>query len=126
MYTTTTYGTSGATQMPELSPAVIIFYIAIAIFELIVMWKIFAKAGQPGWAALIPIYDVIVLLKIVKMDWWHILIMLIPGAMIVYGILLPYKLATAFGKSTGFAVLTIFFSSIMFPVLAFGSAKYEG
>ena len=126
MYTTTTYTTTSAAEMPQMSPAMIVFEIALIIFELIVMWKIFVKAGQPGWAAIIPIYDIIVLLKVVKMAWWHILIMLIRGAAIVYAILVPYKLAKAFGKSTGFAVLTIFFSTIMYPILAFGSAKYEG
>ena len=126
MYTTTTYGTT-ATQMPTISPAMWIFYIAIAIFMIVVYWKIFEKAGQPGWAAIIPIYNIVVLLKILKMDWWHILIMLfVPFAAAVYGIIMNYKLALKFGKDTGFAVLTIFFSIITLPILAFGSAKYEG
>ena len=124
MYTTTTYG---QTNMPEVSPVVWIFYIAVIIFELVALWKIYEKAGQPGWAAIIPIYNIVVLLKIVKMDWWHILIMLfVPFAVIVYDIILNYKLAIKFGKSTGFAVLSIFFSEITMPIIAFGSSKYEG
>lgn len=105
----------------------IIFYIAVIIFMLIVMWKIYAKAGQPGWAAIIPIYNLVVMFRIIKMEWWHILIMLfVPFAQIVYAILIPVKLAKVFGKSTGFGVLSIFFSIICYPILAFGSAKYEG
>ncbi len=105
----------------------IIFYIAVIVFMLIVMWKIYAKAGQPGWAAIIPIYNLVVMFKIIKMDWWHILIMIfVPFAQIVYSILIPIKLAKVFGKSTGFGVLSIFFSIICYPILAFGSAKYEG
>lgn len=105
----------------------IIFYIAVIVFMLIVMWKIYAKAGQPGWAAIIPIYNLVVMFRIIKMEWWHILIMLfVPFAQIVYAILIPLKLAKVFGKSTGFGVLSIFFSIICYPILAFGSAKYEG
>lgn len=126
MYTTTTYSTQTA-QMPQISPAMWIFYIALMVFELIVMWKIYEKAGQPGWAAIVPIYNIVVFFKIIDMDWWHILIMLfVPFAAVVYGIIMPYKLSLKFGKSTGFAVLAIFFSSIMYPILAFSSAKYEG
>ncbi len=114
-------------ESTAMSPLVLVFYIAFIVFEIIVLWKIFAKAGQPGWAAIVPIYNFVVLFKIIKMDWWHILILLfVPGASIVYGILIPLKLAKAFGKSTAFAVLSIFFSTITFPILAFGSAKYEG
>ena len=124
MYTTTTYQT---TEMPQISPVVWIFYIAIIVVELVSMWKIYEKAGQPGWAAIVPIYNIVVLLKIVKMDWWHVLIMLfVPFAAVVYGIILPYKVATSFGKDQGFAILSVFFSTITYPILAFGSAKYEG
>lgn len=124
MYTTTTYQT---TQMPQVSPIVWVFYIALIVFELIVMWKIYEKAGQPGWASIVPIYNIIVLLKILKMDWWHVLIMLfVPFAAGIYGIIMSYKLALAFGKDKGFAILSIFFSAITYPIIAFGSAKYEG
>ena len=127
MYTTTTYTTSSSPAMPQISPAMWVFYIALIVFELIVMWKIYEKAGQPGWAAIVPIYNIVVFFKIIDMDWWHVLIMLfVPFAAIVYGIIMPYKLSLKFGQSTGFAVLAIFFSTIMYPILAFGSAKYEG
>ena len=65
--------------------------------------------------------------RIIKMEWWHILIMIfVPFAQIVYAILIPLKLAKVFGKSTGFGVLAIFFSIIAYPILAFGSAEYQG
>lgn len=103
-----------------------ISWLAVMIFYIIVMWKIYTKAGKPGWAAIIPIYNIIVLLDIIKLDWWHILIMLfVPFAAIVYMILIPIKLAKAFGKSTGFGVFAIFFSIIAYPIIAFGEAKYQ-
>ena len=119
---TVTYGA----EQQSMSPVILILYLAFAIFEIVALWKLYSKAGQPGWAILIPIYDLIVLFKIVKMEWWHVLILLfVPLAACVYGIILPFKLAKVFGKGTGFGVLTLFFSAVTIPILAFGSAKYE-
>lgn len=101
--------------------------IIIAIFSLITTWIIFKKAGQPGWAAIIPIYNLIIMLKVVKLDWWHIFILLfVPFATVVYAIIIRLKLAKLFGKSTAFGVLSIFFSLITDAIIAFGEAKYEG
>ena len=115
------------TEALSMSPAVLIIYIAIVVVELVAMCMIYKKAGQPAWAAIVPIYNIIVLLRIIKMDWWHLLIMLfVPCASIVYSCLINYKLAIAFGKSSGFGVLSIFFSLVTLPILAFGSAEYQG
>lgn len=103
-----------------------IAWLAIVVFYIVVMWKIYTKAGKPGWAAIVPIYNIIVMLSIIKLDWWHILILLfVPFASIVYAILIPIKLAKVFGKSTGFGVFAIFFSIIAYPILAFGEAQYQ-
>ena len=121
----TTYETTST--MPQISPVVWIIYIAIMVFELVALWKLYAKAGQPGWAAIVPIYNFYIWLKIVKMEWWHLLIMLfVPCAILVYACILNYKTAMVFGKDTGFGVLCIFFSNIMIPILAFGSSEYVG
>ena len=125
MYTTTPYETT--TAAPTISPVLLILYLAIIVFEIVAIWKIFVKAGQPGWASIIPIYNIIVLLRVVKLDWWHIFIMLfVPFAAIVYAIIINYKMAIVFGKDAGFGVLCIFFSAITYPILAFGSAEYVG
>lgn len=101
--------------------------VIIAIFSLITTWIIFKKAGQPGWAAIIPIYNLIIMLKVVKLDWWHIFILLfVPFATVVYAIIIRLKLAKLFGKSTAFGVLSIFFPIITDAIIAFGEAKYEG
>lgn len=101
--------------------------VIIAIFSLITTWIIFKKAGQPGWAAIIPIYNLIIMLKVVKLDWWHIFILLfVPFTTVVYAIIIRLKLAKLFGKSTAFGVLSIFFSLITDAIIAFGEAKYEG
>ncbi len=101
--------------------------LAVAVFSIVTMWIIFKKAGQPGWAILIPIYNLIVLLKVVNLDWWHVLIFIfVPFASVVYAILIPLRLAKVFGKPTSFGVLSIFFSIITNAILAFGEAKYQG
>ncbi len=88
------------------------------------VWKVFTKAGQPGWAAIIPIYNVIVLLKIIGKPWWWILGFIIPFVNFIVMILMAVGLAKVFGKGTGFAIGLILLSFIFYPILAFGDATY--
>jgi hypothetical protein len=99
---------------------------AFAIFLLAAQWKIFQKAGQPGWACIIPIYNTCILLKIVGKPWWWLLLMLIPLVNIVFAIWMTDLLSKSFGKDTGFTLGLIFLSPIFIPILGFGSAKYLG
>ena len=100
--------------------------LAVTVFLIIAIWMIYEKAGQPGWAAIIPIYNIVVMLRVIKFEWWHILIMIfVPFASLVYSIIIPIKLAKVFGKSTGFAVLAVFLPIIAYPILAFGQATYQ-
>jgi hypothetical protein len=88
------------------------------------MWVIFTKAGKPGWAAIIPIYNIIVLLEIVgKPIWWIILVIILP---FIFGIWMLNLLSKSFGKGVGFTLGLIFLGFIFFPILAFGDAKYKG
>ena len=89
-------------------------------------WKIFSKAGQPGWAAYVPVYNLLVLLEIVGKPWWWLLLMLIPVVNIVLLIIVLNNLSRSFGKGAGFTVGMIFLGFIFMPILAFGSAKYVG
>lgn len=93
----------------------------------VVQWKIFVKAGKPGWASLIPIYSNVVLLQIVgKPDWWVILY-LIPFANIVVSIIVALELAKSFGKSGVFGFFgLILFPIVGYPMLAFGDSQYKG
>jgi hypothetical protein len=89
-------------------------------------WKIYTKAGKPGWAVLIPIYNTIVMLEIVGKPWWWILLMLIPGVNIVFVIWMINLLSKSFGKDEGFTVGLLLLSIVFYPILGFGSAKYQG
>ncbi len=103
-----------------------IFSFIVAVVSLVAMWKVFVKAGKPGWAVLIPIYNVYVLLEIVGRPWWWLLLMLIPLVNFVIAIILMIDLAKSFGKGAGFGVGLFFLNFIFMLILAFGDAQYAG
>jgi len=103
-----------------------IFGLIIGTISLIASWKIYVKAGQPGWAVLVPIYNIYVLLEIVGRPWWWLLLLIIPGVNFVIAIILTFDLAASFGKSTGFGFGLLFLSFIFTLILAFGDAQYTG
>ena len=98
----------------------------ITILTLISMWKIYTKAGQPGWAVLIPIYNCWVLYKILCGRGTAMFRLLIPFYNIYWAILSCIKLAYAYGKTTGFGVGLIFLAPIFIWILGLGDAKYVG
>jgi uncharacterized protein DUF5684 len=109
-----------------LSSTVWIVAVAAMVFYIASMWKIYAKAGQPGWAAIIPIYNVIVLHQIVGKPLWWVLLYLVPIVNIVIGIIVTHALSLSFGKGTGFTVGLIFLGFIFYPILAWSDAQYLG
>ncbi len=90
------------------------------------MWRIFEKAGQPGWAAIIPIYNVYIMLKIAKRPGWWLILMFIPLINIIIGIIVTIDIANNFEKDTGFAIGLILLGFIFWPILAFDSSTYIG
>lgn len=100
--------------------------VVVSILFVIGMWKMFSKAGELGWASIIPIYNLYVLFKITWGKGAKFLLLLIPIYNIVVFIKTELKLARAFGKGTGFAVGLIFFSPIFYAILGFSDAQYLG
>ena len=124
-----TYTTSAVQAEPAavaLSMVILAIYFAVIVLILVAMWRLFAKAGRPGWQALIPFYNAWVLAEIVGRPGWVGLLNFVPIVQIYTAIILNLDLAKSFGKSVTFGVLTIFFPIIMIPLLAFGDAKYAG
>ena len=105
---------------------VILIILAFALFMIVSYWKVFEKAGQPGWGVLIPIYNILLLLKIAGKPGWWILLYLIPLVNIVIGIIVCIDIAKNFGKDAGFGLGLAFLGIIFYPILAFGSAQYLG
>lgn len=90
------------------------------------LWKIYAKAGQPGWAAIVPIYNIIILMNIVGRPVWWVVLFCIPFVNFIALIIVYIDLARSFGKDLGFAIGMIFLFFIFMPMLAFGDARYLG
>ena len=115
------YSTSG-----QVSPVFWIVYGAVMLIMIVAFWKVFTKAGQPGWAILIPIYNVYVMCKIAGRPGWWVILMLIPFVNFIIAIILSIDIAKAFGKGAGFGIGLALLPFIFYPVLGFGSAQYQG
>ena len=89
-------------------------------------WKVYSKAGKPGWACIIPVYNMVVLLEIVGRPIWWIVLLLIPCVNIVVLVILFVDLAKSFGKDGAFAAGLVLLSPIFILILGFGSAEYQG
>lgn len=100
--------------------------LAVLVFFIAAIWRVFSKAGQPGWAALIPIYNMIVLVKIAGRPVWWFLLMFIPIVNIIVGLVLAIDIAKNFGKSTAFGLGLFLFGFVFYPILGFGDAEYVG
>lgn len=102
--------------------------LVVSLVFLAGMWKIFSKAGKPGWAAIIPIYNIIVLLEVTGKPIWWIVFFLIPVvnfiAPLIVMILVYITLAERFGRGIGTVLGLILLPFIFVPVLGFGSATY--
>jgi len=103
-----------------------LFIIFIIIFYIYVYWRIFEKAGKPGWAAIIPIYNTLILLEVVGKPWWWLLLFLIPGVNLIFTIWMTNLLSLSFGKGVGFTIGLLLLSFIFYPILAFSNAEYKG
>jgi len=103
-----------------------IIYLAFIIAVIAGWWMMFEKAGEAGWKSIIPIYNIIVLLKIVGREWWWVLLMLIPFVGFIIWIIVALDLAKVFGRGTGFAIGLIFLTPIFALILGFGSDTFKG
>jgi hypothetical protein len=106
--------------------AIILTYAVVVLLIIIAQWKIYEKAGEAGWACIIPIYSFYILLRIIGKPWWWILMMLVPFVNLIFAIWALNLLSKSFGKSEGFTLGMIFFPFIFYPILGFGSAEYQG
>ena len=106
--------------------ALIIVYLAFVILIIAEWWVIFSKAGRPGWAAIIPIYNIYVMCKVAGKPGWWVILMFIPLVNIVTIFMLYIALAKSFGRTTIFGVFMVLLSIIFAGILAFGSATYQG
>ena len=103
-----------------------ILFIILGLVALVGTWKMFEKAGEEGWKAIIPIYNTYTMFKIVYGNGWKFLLMLIPIVNLIIFIIFCIDLAKVFGKSTGFGIANIFVPFVTYPILGFGDDTYRG
>lgn len=100
--------------------------LVIAILTIVALWKVFVKAGKPGWACIIPFYSQFCLFDLAWGNGWLFLLTFVPCVNFIVMIMLYFKLAKAFGKGTGFGLGLLFLNTIFVLILGFGDAKYIG
>jgi len=106
--------------------AVNLLALIVGVFMLVAMWRVFTKAGQPGWGVLIPFYNVVLMLRIAGKPGWWLIFFFIPVINLVVQIVMTIDIAKNFGRGGWFAAGLIFLPIIFFPILAFGSSVYVG
>ncbi len=109
--------------MGKISPAVILVIVVIALIPVILcivsQWKLFQKAGKPGWASIVPVYNTLMIIEIIKKPWWWLLLLLIPIVNLVFSIWVINLYVKAFGKNEGYTIGVLLFPFIFLPILAF-------
>ena len=133
---------------------IVVIALVWVVLNIAATWRIFNKAGEPGWKSIVPIYNNYVLYgKVWSTVWFWVTLVLnavvfytqpqavaegasmtalqmvgavcMIASMVLY-ILLNYKTAKAFGKGIGFTLGLIFLQPIFLMMLGFGSAQYQG
>jgi hypothetical protein len=103
-----------------------LFTIGLVVFYLYCLWRIFVKAGKPGWAALVPGHNTVTMFEILGRPGWWFFLLLIPFVNFVIMIMMIFELAKVYGKSTGFGFGLLILSFVFIPILALDSSEYEG
>jgi hypothetical protein len=117
------YSTEGQPLGPLFWTCNIAFALLVWAF---MWWKVFSKAGQPGWASIIPIFNAYVLCKVAGRPGWWVILTFIPLVNFIIWIILCLDVAKYFGKGAGFGIGLILLPIIFYPILGFGSAQYQG
>lgn len=89
------------------------------------MWKVFIKAGKPGWAAIIPFYNLFVLLKIAGKPGWWLVLYFIPIVNFIIHLVVSIAVAKVFNKGAVFGIFLLWLlSGVGYLILGFGKATY--
>jgi hypothetical protein len=119
-------GYEGGAAAGAIGGVMMLVWLAILVLVIAGFWKTFVKAGEPGWASIVPIYNIIVLLKIAGRPLWWFVLLLIPVVNVVVAFIVAIDVARKFGLGTGFGIGLALLPMIFYPVLGFGSATYRG
>jgi uncharacterized membrane protein YhaH (DUF805 family) len=104
----------------------LVVWLAILVAVIAGTWKAFEKAGQPGWAAIIPIYNVYIMIKIGGNEWWWLILLFVPLINILAILKISIDVAKAFGQGLGFGLGLWLLAFVFWPLLGFGDYEYQG
>ena len=116
---------AGGAAAAGMGMGLMLFWLALVVVLVASWWKMFEKAGQPGWAAIVPIYNLYILLKVAGRPGWWLVLAFIPFVNLIL-VIVPFDVARRFGKGVGFGVGLLFLGIVFYPILAFGDAQYQG
>jgi hypothetical protein len=114
-------------QNPVSPAAVVVPGLLVTVLVIVAMWRVFSKAGRPGWAAIVPIYNAYTLIRVAGRSGWWLLLLIIPLVNLVTSLIISIDVARAFGRGTAFGVIGLWlFGFVGYPILGFGEARYVG
>ncbi|MDH2904673.1 MAG: DUF5684 domain-containing protein [Actinomycetota bacterium] len=108
-----------------LASVILPVYLALFVFYIVAGWRVFAKAGEPGWGIFIPIYNLYLVCKISGRPEWWVILFFIPLVNVVIGLIIAMDVAKAFSKGPGFGIGLWLLNFIFVPIPGFGSAQYS-
>lgn len=108
-----------------LTPFIFFITFIASVFAIAGIWKIFSKAGKPGWASIVPVYNLVVMLEVIDRPIWWILLYFIPFVNMIVALIVVYELSKMFKKGIGFTLGLVFFPFIFYPILGFGKSEYH-
>lgn len=133
LYETTTLTPESEAAAGMFGAALLVPLLVFWVVSVIAMWKLFVKAGQPGWAAIVPIYNLVVLLQIAGMPLWWLAVLVLAFvplvgfiAALAFNIMVGMNVGRKFGKSDAWGIVLNGIFGIGYLILGFGSAKYQG
>ena len=120
--------TNVAASRVEGAPVAVLWviYVAVAVLAIVGLWMVFQKAGEAGWKALIPIWNLLVLLRIVGRPAWWIVLLLIPIVNVIFSIVVLYDLSKSFGHDVGYTIGLVLLPFVFIIILGFGPDPYLG
>ena len=110
-----------------LSTTIISLISIFLLFLFVGKWATFVKAGEKGWKSLIPIYNTVIILKMVGKPWWWVLLYFIPGVGLVIHIMVSHLLSQSFGQGLFYTIGLYFLSPVFYLLIGFKkSIEYVG
>jgi len=107
-------------------PMQLVINLAVLIMGLAGWWKVFEKAGEPGWTSLIPIFNVYVLLRLVGRTGWSLLLLFVPGVNLIVWILVCHELSCSFGHGVGFTIGLLLLPPVFMLILGLDGTRFQG